>query len=232
MSVDQRIREALTALDNRLPDPDLGTALHVVTREGRRTAVRRRVAATAAIAAVVALVAVLTVGDTGDSPDADPVPAGPASEAPVEKTLVGELPVEGVYRSDPVSFADMAANLRDHGLARYVAPLRRELGGVRSVAILFRLHDGTAVVRLPGASLVLRSAYTLDTDEVRLISTGGPPRWRTRFDVRMTPSGTAATGPTLTLTFLDTTAGSLRGIPSEVWLRALYATVAFHGVAD
>jgi hypothetical protein len=230
MSVDQRLRESLHTLDHRLPDPDLGPALRAVTREGRRTTARRRTAATVVVAAVVALAAVLAFRGTGEVSGGDPVPAGPASDAPVEQTLVGEAPVEGIYRSDPVSFADMAANLRDHGLERYVGRLRRELGDVRSAAILFRLHDGTAVVRVPGASLVLRSAYTLDTGEIRLIATGGTPRWRTRLGVRMIPSATAATGPTLTLTFLDTTTGSLRGIPSEVWLRALYATAAFHGV--
>ena len=92
-------------------------------------------------------------------------------------------PIEGVYRSTPVTFTDMAATLRAAGLAAGVAPLRSRLGDLDHQRLRLTLRDGESLLRVPGTDIALRQDYTLSTDVIQMETTDrateGGARWCT-----------------------------------------------------
>ena len=226
MSIDQRLREGLTMIDQEIPTPDVHAAHDTVVKEGRRLTRRRRAAVVLSAAAIAAgiFAATRVGGDDGDTtpPPTDTTP----SSAPAPS------PLEGGYRSTPVTFSDMAATLRSNGLADEVPALRARLGDFGSRRIRLTLRDGIAQLRLPGvAAAADDQRYAIGAFQIQLTSVG-TEGWRTRFTTMNTPPAAADVGPSLTFTFVDTTEGDIDGVSGEAWLRALYTTVPFQEVSD
>lgn len=193
MSVDQRIREGLVMLDQKIPPPDTATALDVV-EHGARTRSRNRgllAAAGAAAAAAVALGATQLGGDSSEVP----APVDEPTSGPSQVTDAAAL--AGVWRTpERVSARDMAESLR--GQPEYRKYLRGfasipGLGGQGSrLTLTFRYGevilsvgkpsednfvdwqtyevDGPVVYFRPRIGTGGRSIYTavVDGDELRL----------------------------------------------------------------
>lgn len=207
--------------------PDLHAAHETVVRDGRRQTRRHRaIAALGAAAVVAAISTVVWVGAGGDGGD-----GRGAIEPPTELPAVPAPPIEGAYRSRPVSFSDMAATLRDSGLARDVPALRRLLGSLDDARLRLTMRDGESRVRVPGTGVELAQLYTLGTYEIRMV-TAGTPSWRYTFRTNLTAPISEDAGHSLTLTLLDTTAGTWDGVSNEAWLVALFTTVSYQEVSD
>ncbi len=128
----------------------------------------------AAAAVLAALFAATRLGGPVED-GRDRVPAEDPTPSPGG---VPASPIEGVYRSRPVSFTDMAATLRAAGLAADVAPLRRRLGGLDHQRLRLTLRDGESLLRVPGTDVALRQDYSLSTDVIQMETTDGTT-WRT-----------------------------------------------------
>lgn len=229
MSIDQRIREGLTMIDQELPPPDVHAAHEVVVQDGRRLTRRRRAAVLVSAAAVAA--GVFAATRVGGDDGATPTPTGPPTSGATSSAPAPASPLEGGYRSTPVTFSDMAATLRASGLADEVPALRARLGDFGTQRLRLSLRDGIARLRVPGAAAVDEHGYAIGAFQLQLTSTdtAGP---LTRYTTTTTPPATDGVGPTLTLTFVDTTEGVSQGVSGEAWQRALYTTVPFQEVSD
>ena len=105
----------------------------------------------------------------------------------------------------------MAATLRANGLADQVPALRARLGDFGTRRIHLSLRDGIARLRLPGTEATDDQRYAIGANQIQLVS-GGTEGWRTLFTTTTTPPATTeASGPTLTLTLVDTTEGVTAG---------------------
>ena len=180
MSVDDRIREGLIMTEQHLRTPDTATAFEDVTRAGDRRTTRRRIVVAGAAAAAAAVVAIAVTLAT-DDPKSSPTPSNPPTSAPTAQAEAPASPIEGTWRSDPVTFEAMAANLRDNGLQASVPALRAELGDFGRTRVTVTLVDGDETVLL-GGEVVSTSAYTLGAGTVTLDQ-------RNRLDRDHRPSG-------------------------------------------
>ncbi len=231
MSVDQRIREGLTMIDQQLPPSDTESAYEFVEHGARRRTLRDRAVVVAGAAAAAVVVGVALV--QANEPSAVPVPADRPSQVPSagpsDATNVQEppdSPIEGVWRSRSIAFADMADTLRDAGKGRWVDELRDELGDFGRIQMTLRLQDGRSQLRLPGTDGWLdEQDYELSTDRITLHTIDGLRR-ETTYTPDLSP------GWVMKLVFDGTTEGRTDGIPGEVWQRALYTSVDFEKVLD
>jgi hypothetical protein len=219
MSVDDRIREGLTMTDQHLRTPDTESAFDIVTRAGDRRTTRRRMAFAGAAAAAAAVVAIAVTLST-DDPTSSPTPSNPpTTSAPPTQGEAPASPIEGTWRSDPVSFEAMAANLRDNGLQASVPALRAELGEFGRTRITVTMVDGDETVLL-GGNVASTSAYTLGAGTVTLNNATG---WTgtTVLQDQM------AVGMRLSFILITAPEGATGGLSNEALVRALYTTATF-----
>ena len=228
MSIDQRIREGLTMIDQELPHPDLHAAHDMVVQEGRRLTRRKRTLGVglAAAAVLAALFAARVAGGPDEGRD-----RVPAQDPTPSLGGVPASPIEGVYRSRPVSFTDMAATLREAGLAADVEPLRSRLGGLDHRRLRLTLRDGESLLRVPGTDIALRQDYTLSTDVIQMETTDRAT-WRTTMGITLSAPASDRVGMGLVLTLLDSAGDPLSGAGSEAWMRALFTTTMFQEISD
>ncbi len=181
MSVDDRIREGLIMTEQHLRTPDTAAAFEDVTRAGDRRTTRRRMVVAGAAAAAAAVVAIAVTLST-DDPTSSPTPSNPADDRrPTAQAEVPASPIEGTWRSDPVTFEAMAANLRDNGLQASVPALRASSATVGRTRVTVTLVDGDETVLLDG-EIVSTSVYTLGRGD-------NHPRQLNRLDRDQRPSG-------------------------------------------
>jgi len=223
MSVDDRIREGLIMTEQHLRTPDTATAFEDVTRAGDRRTTRRRMAfagaAAAAAAVVAAAVVAIVVALSTDDPTSSPTPSNPPASAPTAQAEAPLSPIEGTWRSDPVTFEAMAATLRDNGLQASVPALRAELGDFGRTRVTVTLVDGDETVAV-GGDVASTSAYTLGAGTVTLDNATG---W-TGTTVLQDQMGV---GMRLNFILITAPEGATKGLADEALVRALYTTATF-----
>lgn len=225
MSVDQRIREGLRMTNTQLLDPDTIHALELVTTRARTATRRRRLIVGGVAAAAAAAAVVVAVSVTGGDNAGQPLPADRTPSQPPETGAEA-------YLSDPVTFDDMAQNLREHGLGEWVEPLHDRWGDVDG-RIRMEFAGQRLTASIPGTP-VSHSGTNVIGERTGDIH---PPAQRGRLwlqDVDSNFNYTAtqldAGGERLTLTLTQSGAPSIDGIPGEVYERALYTTVPFNEI--
>lgn len=219
MSVDQRIREGLLMTNTELPEPDTLRALDNVTSKARTTDNRRRWAAIAAAAAVAATVAGVLVLAPGPTEDSAPSPL-PATQTPSQSLDPVVEPEWGfAYVSDPVTFDDMAQNLRKQGLGAWVEPLHEKWGDIDG-RIRLELDRSNFAASIPGTPVSQTNSYLLLGSEL-FFAESALEAAATELD---------GGGQRLTLTLRKSDGPPTDGIPGEVYERALYTTVPFNEI--
>ncbi len=183
---------------------------------------RRRSAAVA-----VAATSILLVGcGSDDSPATTASPderagtsatsdAPPATETPAESRL------EGTWQTRPISLEETEATVRRYGLGRWVEDYRENAPFSGDVVLTLTIQNGAW--DLYGDSgggqpepIDYDAEYEIDGDTVVFHHSDGSNtyRWEVEHD-------------TLRLHFVRSTLPGYRGIPDEVFQRALYMTATF-----
>jgi hypothetical protein len=226
MSVDARIRQGFTMIDNKLPTVDTVEGYEILDREIRRTTHRRHaiIGAAAAAAVLVATAGGVLLNRGGDgkvepAPPPAPMPSvvdnGSDAQAPY-----GNGPLDGTWQTRSLTRADIAATLREAGLNSYAQDYAASFPDGR-----FRLrmtsYAGNIVLRtVTGTRLQLVNREFLEPGGSTLTIRPGD------LHVGKTTYRYTVEADQLTLTFLRTSAPGF-GVPGEVRQRALYTTAPF-----
>jgi hypothetical protein len=225
MSVDQRIREGLAMLDQKLPPPDTDSAYDQIVHGAQTETTRRRgvVVGLAAAAAVAAVLVWTSPGIPDARPDVGPVD-DPSAPAIVKVDSAADL--AGTWRSrGRVTLADMTAHLES--LDVVADDLQRVFGdgfSAPGAMIEMRFAGGFVYVTVDGAEIDRRS-YEVDADGLMWLRPTHAPGGYSRFT-------TAVRDGLLQLRFLDSTVPPHDGVSEEVIVGALYTTVAFERVPE
>ena len=143
----------------------------------------------------------------------------PAS-ATASATLAGD-PLEGIWRTAPISPADAEATLRQHDLEQYI----QQFGDVTPVSeemvLILDIHDGEwDLYGMPNGGarqeIDYDADYTVDGDEVAVAYFAGTNTFRWSIN-----------GDMLTLEWVATTLPDYQNIPEEVFQRVLYMMETF-----
>jgi hypothetical protein len=176
-------------------------------------------------AVVLAAAAVLLVGcgsdddtsATGSSVDT----ASPSATSPATSEAPASSPLEGTWRAGPISLEETEATVRRYGLGRWVQDYRENAPFFGDTVLTLTIEDGAW--DLYGKSkggqpepIDYDAEYEIDGDTVVFHHSDGSNtyRWEIHHDV-------------LRLHFVRSTLPGYRGIPDEVFQRALYMTAAF-----
>jgi hypothetical protein len=140
--------------------------------------------------------------------------AATTTAAPEETTAL-----EGTWQTDPITVDDMTSTLRENGLAEYVGDFEKNAPvSDAPTALILDVGDPQGGRREKidyDAQFEVRGNTVVVTHSTGESNTY---RWSVRDEV-------------LELTWLKGTAGPYRGIPDEVFQRALYTTADFHGTS-
>ena len=234
MPVDQQIREGLAMLEQKLPTPDTGGAYEVIVREARtRTVQSRLLHGSLVAAAVVAVVVTGQLGGSGLDPVPSPQPVDePGVVEPSPSVVDGWGDLAGVWRTRPVSIADMAGALRARGydgdleakLGRLLPP---QLADPAGVPLTLTFARGNATVRTADAAELLVHDQWYEVDDVGTVTLHPytAPGGRSRFAADLEDG-------TLELSLMDTNVAPEDGVPTDVLLQALYTTAPFTWVGE
>lgn len=151
--------------------------------------------------------------DGAGSSAASAVPA--TSEAPVVS------PLEGTWRAGPVSLKETETTLRRDGLGRWVKEYRANAPFLADSVLTLTVEDGAWDLygkSAGGQSLPIDydAEYEIEGNAVTFHHSDGSNTYRWKVD-----------HDTLTLHLVESTMPAYRGIPDEVFQRALYMTKAF-----
>ena len=154
------------------------------------------------------------------SPD-DAASTSAPSEAPATSEAPAASPLEGSWRAGPISLEETEATLRRHGLDRWVNDYRANAPFSADTVLVLTVEDGAWDLygKSGGGQLEpidYDAEYEIDGDTVVFHHSDGSNTYRWRVDDN-----------TLTLHFVQSTMPSYRGIPDEVFQRALYMTETF-----
>ncbi len=154
----------------------------------------------------------------------DPAPSAAAPEDRASSSTTSEAPVEspleGTWRTTPVSVRDAVATLRRHGHSEWIEEFRAELPFTRVTVLDLSIEDGQW--NLYGDSggrlepIDYDAEYEIKGDTVVFHHSDGSNTFRWAVD-----------GDTLSLELVRTTQPPYAGIPNEVFQRALYMTEVF-----
>jgi hypothetical protein len=225
MSVDQRIREGLAMLDQKLPPPDTDSAYDQIVHGAETETTRRRgvVTGLAAAAAVAAVLVWTDGGIPGARPDVGPVddPTVPAfmrvdEAADIAGTWRSRGPVEiGVMAANVASYGDMTQDLRRLFGSSFDPP-----GAMLDV----RFAGGFVYLRADGVEVDRRS-YSVDADGTVWVRPMTSPGGRSQFTAVIRDG-------LLHLRFVDTNVPPHDDVREEVVVGALYTTVSFERVPE
>lgn len=188
-------------------------------RRRRRSALRR-----ATLGALLTGTALLIVGcGSTDAPGAAAsasVTASPLASASADDAAA----LEGTWRTDVVSEADIETTLREAGLEEWIEPLRSlpaEDPPAESNVFILEADSGQWDLSWEPDEGVARkidfgATYEVDGDTVVVSHEGDYNTYRWSVD-----------GDSLELEWLDTTYGDYQGIPEEVFQRAFYQSALF-----
>lgn len=130
-------------------------------------------------------------------------------------------PLEGTWRTAPISPRDVEATLRRFGLAKWIEQFRPLMPLGANTTLILDLHEGEW--DLYGESpngrreeIDFDAGYVVKGDSVEKIHYTGVTTYRWSLD-----------GDTLTLEFVESTEPPSGGVPDEVYSHALYMTREF-----
>lgn len=196
-----------------LPPVDTDAALARVLSRARRARTRRWVTGVLATAAAATLVAV-TLPDSragGGPPDVDP----PDQRRSAPRASV----LDGTWRSDPVSFADMAHRLREAGLGEWVAALRRQVRPFDDREARLVIQDELVTYQLPGR---VTEQWGFSHRDGRLFLVAVNAQTFSTYRASLSDDRR-----TMTLELLRPGGFTWAGIPLEVYQTAYYTTAPF-----
>ncbi len=155
----------------------------------------------------VALVSALFAGCGSDAE----TPADKPSASPAAAN-----PLEGTWRTEPVSVSDAEATLRKHGLEKWIKKFKNESPIQSDTVLVLDLKDEWDLYGEsnggPQEEIDYDAEYKVDGDTVIKTHSTGATTYRWSVD-----------GDRLTLEWLSTTEPPANGIPDEVYQRALYS---------
>ncbi len=130
-------------------------------------------------------------------------------------------PLEGSWRAGPISLEQTEATVRRHGLGRWVADYRANAPFRGDTVLNLTIEDGAWDLYGtsgdgPPAPIDYDAEYEIDGETVVFHHSDGSNTYRWQVDDN-----------TLTLEFVQSTLPGYRGIPDEVFQRALYMTEEF-----
>ena len=178
------------------------------------------------IGIVVATTMLMAGCGSDDSTDASEKPEGPTSSAPTSPAATSEpagtSDLEGTWQAGPLSLKDTEATIRRYGLGRYVGDYRENspFFGDDTVLTLTIENGAWDLYGISGGGepvpIDYNAEYEIDGESVVFHHSDGSNfyRWQVGED-------------TLTLHFVKSTLPGYRGIPDEVFQRALYMTEVF-----
>ena len=129
-------------------------------------------------------------------------------------------PLEGTWRTEPITLDDAEATLRKHGLGKHIKKFRTDppfegetvlILDVKDEWDLYGESDGG-----PRQEIDYDAAYKVDGDEVTVTHSTGSTTHRWSVE-----------GDRLTLEWDSTTQPPYNGVPDEVYQRALYMSADF-----
>jgi DNA-directed RNA polymerase specialized sigma24 family protein len=198
-----------------MPPVDTGDALVRVLGRARTGRTWRRISGMLAAAAVATVVAV-TLPDGragGGPPDVDP---------PEQRLSPRESALDGTWRTEPISFADMADRLREVGLDEWVAPLRRQVRSFDDRRARLVIRDELVSYRLPGR---VTEGWGFSHRDGRLFLVSHNAETFNTYALTLHDDGR-----TMTLELLRPGSFTWAGIPLEVYQTAFYTTASFSRV--
>lgn len=157
-------------------------------------------------------------GSDEGSPTSSPAePSATDSSTPLRDTA---SPLEGSWRTKPVSAADGEATLRRYGLSDHIAHFRplSPLAG-NAVLLLEIGRDWDLSIKpkgKPPQNVDFDADYRVYGSKVDKIHATGSTTYRWKVD-----------GDTLTFEWLKSTEPAYRGVPDEMFSRVLYMTAEF-----
>jgi hypothetical protein len=222
MSIDDRLREAFGPTDGEW-DRAAPAALRAVTarRDRERLLVRGGAVALAAAAAVavVAVVATHTDDKAGPAPVTPPGTPLP-TPSPTPETGEPTSPLDGRWKSRPITAADVRDALEPSGLDRYAGRILAELPATPFRVIWVVHGDGSELEVVSNGDVTV-------VDEEDLVVTADQVLMSPKFAPGDTVLGWRRLGDGLDLTVISTTEVRSGGVPGEAWLELLYGSVAF-----
>jgi hypothetical protein len=155
--------------------------------------------------------------DEGSPTSSPPEPSTTDSSTTLRDTA---SPLEGNWRTKPISAADGEATLRRYGLSKYI-PRFRPLSPLTANAVLLLeiRKDWDLSIKSKGKpphNVDYDADYDVYGNKVDKIHATGSTTYRWSVD-----------GDTLTFEWLRSTEPAYRGIPDEVFSRVLYMTTEF-----
>jgi len=161
--------------------------------------------------ALFALASVLLAGCGSDGGTSRDKPSTPSASA---------NPLEGSWRTEPVSVSAAEATLRKHGLEKWIKKFKNESPIQSDTVLILDIKDEWDLYGEseggPREQIDYDAEYKVDGDTVEKIHSTGSTTFRWSVD-----------GDRLTLEWLSTTEPPANGIPDEVYQRALYMTAEF-----
>lgn len=161
---------------------------------------------------LIALAELLLAGCSSKGDSAPDQPSASASR--------GASPLEGTWRTDPITLSDAEATIRKHGLGKYIKKFKSDPPFKGETVLILDLKDEWDLYGQseggPREEIDYDADYTVRGNEVEMVHSDGP----TVFEW-------AIEGDTLTLEWKSTTLPGYNGVPDEVYQRALYMTESF-----
>ena len=161
---------------------------------------------------LIALASVLLAGcgsDGGTSPD-----------KPSASPTKAASPLEGTWRTEPITLSDAEATLRKHGLGKWIKKLRTDPPFKGETVLILDLKEEWDLYGQseggPREEIDYDADYKVRGNEVEMVHSEGPTVYEWAVD-----------GDTLTLEWKSTTLPGYNGVPDEVYQRALYMTAKF-----
>ncbi len=163
-------------------------------------------------AILIALASVLLAGCGSDG--------GTTSDEPAASPSKAASPLEGTWRTEPITLSDAEATLRKHGLGKYIKKFRTDppfegetmlILDVKKEWDLYGESDGG-----PRAEIDYDADYLVKGDTVTVTHSTGSTTHRWSVD-----------GDRLTFEWDSTTQPDYNGVPDEVYQRVLYMTAEF-----
>ena len=158
-------------------------------------------------------------GSVSAAPD-EPTSNSVSSETPSE-TPVAASPLEGSWQAEPITLEQSEATIRRHGLGEWVEEYRKNAPFSGDTLLSLTIEGGAWDLYGesdggPSQPIDYDAEYEIAGDKVVFHHSDGSNTYRWRVD-----------GDTLQLRFEKSTLPGYRGIPEEVFQRALYMTATF-----
>jgi hypothetical protein len=145
----------------------------------------------------------------------------PTTTAASPRTTEAASPLEGTWRTSPISPSDSEATLRRYGLAKWIKRFRPLSPFTADTSLILDIKGGEwdlygEARGQPRQEIDYDAGYAVRGNEVDKVHATGATTYRWSVD-----------GDTLTLEWLRSTEPPSNGIPDEVFSRALYMTEDF-----